>query len=202
MNVFDEYPSLENDRLLVRKMSAEDADALSDLANDPEVCRFLPAFLYEQKYADIREVLSKMDEECFETRESVLMGIYLKEDPGTLVGIAEIYGFEASKPKVSIGYRLRKQYWRKGIAGDAVGLLKAYLMERTGVKTITAHVMQENKGSARVLIKNGFVKLFPNCLEDWGFAEKVLIDKYVFKRRWLSMTPEEITEETGVEYAE
>ena len=64
-------------------------------------------------------------------------------------------------------------------------LLKRYLIEEAGVRTITAHVMVDNTVSSIPLLKCGFRKLYPGCVEDWGREEPVLVDKYVFKRRWM-----------------
>ena len=123
MKLFEEYPTLESDRLIIRKMTMDDADALGELSHNPKVYRYLPTFLYEQKYDDPREVLEKMDAECFETKKAIMMGIYPKDGPGLLAGIAEVYALEERKPKVSIGVRLNEPYWGKGYATETVGLL-------------------------------------------------------------------------------
>ena len=60
------------------------------------------------------------------------------------------------------------------------------LIDDAQVRTITAHVMPENKASAKVLSKNGFVNLYSNVPEDWGFGKLSPTDKYVFKRRWIT----------------
>ena len=41
-----------------------------------------------------------------------------------------------------------------------------------------------------VLDKAGFVLLYPNCWEDWGRGENVLVDKWVYKRRWRETGPD------------
>jgi len=81
MKLFDEYPYIETDTVVLKKMSAADADALSDMVKNEQLYRYLPTFLYEQKYEDIREMLAKMDEECFLPKESLLLGIYVMKNP-------------------------------------------------------------------------------------------------------------------------
>ena len=184
MDLFDKYPILQDDVLTIRRMSFSDEKALKDLTEEKDVYRYLPTFLYEQKYEDKYQVIKRMDEECMDSRESVLMGIYLKEDPKTLIGIAEIYGYRQEKNKASIGYRLRKQYWGRGLATRTAALLKDYLFTEIGIRTITAHVMKENLASAKVLIKNGFFNKYPDNIEDWGFDEPVLVDKYSIRNRF------------------
>lgn len=188
MKLFEEYPEIGNDVLLLRKMRMEDAPALQALAEDLEVYRMLPTFLYEQKYADKREVIARMDEECFRTKDSILLAVCRAETPEEMIGIAEIYGYEADREKVSIGCRLSSSCWGQGIATQVIRLLKAYLLEETEIRTITAHILPDNHASAAAAEKNGFRKLYADVPEDWGFAELTRTDKYVFKRRWLSET--------------
>ena len=183
---FDEMPHIEGEHVILREMCAADAPALAEFARSEAVYRLLPTFLYEHKYDDAAYAIEHMRAECFDTKESILLAICLREAPDALVGIAEIYALEEGKPKVSIGYRIAQPYWGRGIATEVVSLLKGYLLDQTTTRTITAHVMEENVASARALAKNGFLPLFTVCVEDWGRDEPVLVDKYVFKRRWLA----------------
>ena len=59
------------------------------------------------------------------------------------------------------------------------------------MRTITAHVIPANGGSARVLEKNGFRRLFSNIPEDWGWDELIPVDKCVYKRCWDEGFPED-----------
>ena len=178
--LFREYPVLEDDVIIIRKMADEDADAIAEMCSQKEVYRYVPTFLYEQKYEDKHEVIANLDRECFNTKEGILMGVYLKETGG-FTGIAEFYAYEPERRKCSIGLRLMKQYWGMKIATRAERLMIDYLLDEANMRVITGHVMQENKASIAVLIKSGFEKKYSGILEDWGFDEPVLIDKYVIK---------------------
>lgn len=189
MDLFDEMPRLEGERVLLREFVDADAPALSDFIHSEAIYRLLPTFLYEQKYDDPHQTIARMREECFETKESVLLAICLREAPDQMIGIAEIYAYEPRKPKASIGGRLSQPYWGQGIATEVFGLLKRYLLDEVHMRTITAHVMKGNAASAGALRKNGFVRLYADVWEDWGRGEPVLIDKYVYKRRWETQGP-------------
>ena len=185
VKLFDEMPRIEGEHLILREMAASDAPALSELAHSDEVRRFLPTFLYEQLGDDPVATIEHMREKCFDTKESILLAICDRAAPDVMMGIAEIYAYEERKPKASIGVRILEAYWGRGIATEVAALLKRYLIEEAGVRTITAHVMVDNKVSPIPLLKCGFRKLYPGCVEDWGRGEPVLVDKYVFKRRWM-----------------
>ena len=199
--LFTEYPVLENERIILRKMTMDDAEGLGDLSHNLRVYRYLPTFLFEQKYDDPREVIARMDAECFDTKESILLGVFFR--PGAaagsgaavgsgavaagrspLLGIAEIYNYEPHKAKASIGCRLNDRYWGKGIATDVVHLLRDYLTEEIGLRTITAHIMCENGASARAAEKNGFLNKYPDLYGDWGFPQLTHTNKYVYKSEW------------------
>ena len=184
--LFDRFPYLEGDRLILREWTAEDAPALEEILRDPEVYRFLPTFLYEQSCEDVRGMIASSREKCFDTRDSILLGIYLKNDPDRVIGIAEIYNYEPQKEKASVGYRLNRRFWGNGVASETTALLVDYLIGRTDVRKITAHVMAENAASSRVLEKNGFVLRWTGLREDWGRGEPVLVNKYMYK-----LTPEQ-----------
>ena len=54
-----------------------------------------------------------------------------------------------------------------------------YLYEETDTEIITASVMSENTGSNRMVEKNGFTLVVHNALEDWGFDEPAVVDKWI-----------------------
>ena len=189
MDLFDEMPRIESERLVLREMVPQDAEALASLSTDEEVYRLLPTFLYEQKYSDPLTVIDRMRTECFDTKDSILLATCLQSAPDQMIGIAEMYAYEPRKPKVSIGYRLARSHWNQGIASEVAGMLKRYLLDEVHMRTITAHVMCQNAASARALEKSGFVCLYPHVWEDWGRGEPVLIDKWIYKRRWADQEP-------------
>jgi len=52
-----------------------------------------------------------------------------------------------------------KSYWRKGIATEALALFLEEIVPRFSLKTVGAFAYCSNAASARVLEKNGFIKL-------------------------------------------
>ena len=172
---FQTVPTLQSERLILRRLTQADAEALDRLAHSDAVYRYLPTFLYEQKYPDIHRVIDGLYDECL--RESLILGIFLKEDE-TFCGLAEMYAFRDKIHKISIGYRLAEPYWGRGIASETVALMTGYLFHEAGMKIITASTMIENKASARVLMKNGFSLVHISIDEDWGYEAPTATDKW------------------------
>ena len=179
VQLFEEIPYLEDDAIVLKRIEDADADALHELAVDEQVYRYLPTYLVERLYSDPHEALRQIYGPVFEQRESLFLGIYLKED-GSFCGIVELYDYREHLNKVSLGYRLLSRYWGRGIASRAVALVIDYLSTQTNVETLTADTMVENAASARVLEKNGFIGTARGVGEDWGYELPTAADKWFY----------------------
>ena len=177
MKLFDEIPTMENERLQVRKLNDADAEDLRNLAHSSAVYRYLPTFLAEQQDEDPHLVIQKLYTDYFQARESLILGIFLK-DTKAFCGLAEFYGCRHALHKTCIGYRLAEPCWGQGIATETVALMVDYLYTRTDTRVITASTMIENRASAHVLEKNGFLKIAAAVPEDWGYDRPVIADKW------------------------
>jgi len=97
--------------------------------------------------AFIQHAISQEPERLFAiaTPDKAIGGIGLM--PGEL-----IHRFSAE-----LGYWLGEPNWNKSIMSEAIGVLVAWAFEQTEIKRVCAKPYGRNKGSARVLEKNGFV---------------------------------------------
>ena len=172
--LFSEIPYLRNERIILKKITLSDEAKLKELVSSPLVYRYLPTFLYEKKYPDVRYVIRHLYDECFQ--ESIILGVF--ENDG-FCGLAEMYGYRASIHKISVGYRLLESCWGRGIATEALQLMVAYLYDETDIEIITASTMTENQASANVLRKNGFSLVVHAAEEDWGYERPALADKWI-----------------------
>lgn len=171
---FSQVPCLRGPRVTLRGLELRDAASLQELAGSPRVYRYLPTFLFEQKYDSAEEVIRRLYTECLQ--ESLILGIFLGED---FCGLAEMYGYRAPFHKISIGYRLLERYWGQGIASEALRLMVSYLYGETGIKIITASTMIGNRASARVLRQNDFKLIVHDADEDWGYETPTRTDKWI-----------------------
>ena len=172
--LFSEIPCLESPRLVLKQLTDEHAQDLYELAHSERVYRYLPTFLFEQKYDDIHYVIRRLYDECF--RESIILGVF-EED--RFCGLAEMYGYRDPIHKISVGYRLLERCWGRGIATEALGLMIHYLYDETDIEIITASTMVKNQASAAVLRKNGFDLVSSGVGEDWGYDQPTIADKWI-----------------------
>ena len=62
---------------MLKRIGIDDAEGLQELVSNPAVYRYLPTFLFEKKYPDVRKVIALLYTECF--KESIITGIYTDE---------------------------------------------------------------------------------------------------------------------------
>ena len=176
-NLFEEIPVIENERLILKRLTYDDTDGIRELTEDPEVYKYLPTFLFEKQFDDLHEMTDKLYGDCFKAKDSLILGICLKEE-GSFCGLAEFYAYKKELHKTCIGYRLMRNCWGRGIASETVSLMLGYLFNETDVEIVTASTMVGNKASARVLEKNGFINTAKAVPEDWGYPVPTLADKW------------------------
>ena len=172
--LFSEIPYLKGNRLTLKRLTRADRSGLQELVDSPRVYRYLPTFLFEQKYPDIGYVIDHLYDECW--KESIILGVFLGDE---FCGLAEMYGYRDPIHKISVGYRLLERYWGKGIAKEALGMMIEYLYDETDIEIITASTMVENQASANVLKKNGFQMVVHAVDEDWGYDKPTVSDKWI-----------------------
>ncbi len=175
--LFDEIPQIKSGGVIIGRITEKDAGALGDMMQSAAVYRYLPTFLYEKQFSDPRIAIRGIYGDIYCAKESLLLGIYLPERM-QFCGIAEFYGYKDSLHKTCIGYRLSDRYWGRGIATQAVAGMVSYLYTETDIEIITASTMIENRASARVLEKNGFLMTARAVPEDWGYPESTAADKW------------------------
>ena len=172
--LFSEIPHLKGERIVLRGLVPADAASLAELVNSPKVYRYLPTFLFECRYPDMKTVIDRLYSECWQ--ESIILGVFMEE---AFCGLAEMYGYREPIHKISVGYRLLERCWGRGIATEALGLMINYLYGETDIEIITASTMTANQASANVLRKNGFQLVVHGADEDWGYETPTAADKWI-----------------------
>ena len=141
-------PKLETEKLILRKFTKDDLDALFLILKDEEVNKFLPWYpmknleetkrFYEERYA------AKYAEP-----QAYAYAICLKSDNYPIgyikVDISDSY---------DLGYGLRKEFWHQGIVSEAAQALTEQL-KKDGIPYITATHDINNPRSGGVMKRIG-----------------------------------------------
>ena len=179
--LFEVFPMLESDMLVIRKMVADDADALNEITSNDHVYRYIPPFLYKKSRGNLLAAIRNLGGRDFEKKRLLVAGIYRKEESDYLIGLAEIFDYKKRISQVTIGYRINENYWHMGIATETVRLLVKHLCGDMGIQTLKAFVMPENIYSEKVILKNGFAKEAETMQgQNWGGKEKVFLHEWTY----------------------
>lgn len=179
VELFDTFPYLENDKVIIRKMEVKDVKALAEITNNDNVYKYIPPFLYKKSNKVLETAIKNLSGRDFDKKKLIIAGIYLKNNPDKLVGLAEMFDYKKRESKITVGYRLNEDYWNKKITTNALKLIMEYLVNGVGVETLQAFVMPENLYSSKVLLHNGFVKEnYTSQEKNWGSQEIVTVDVY------------------------
>lgn len=76
------------------------------------------------------------------------------EDGNELVGVISLINISADS--ADIIYAVHPDYWGKGYAAQAIGMVADYAFSVMDIKEINADVLPGNMASQKVLLKNGF----------------------------------------------
>lgn len=152
-SVFDEFPEIETENLILREILPDDAEAIFRIFSDDEVTRYYDLSTYttiEQAY----ELIDFFDE-SFELERAIRWGITRKSD-GLLVGTCGYVWLRTYRGE--IGYELARPYWRQGIMTEAVDAIVDFGFRELGLNRIEALTMVDNVASVALLRKVGFVQ--------------------------------------------
>lgn len=174
--LFEVIPHITDSTITLQQVSLHDADALGKLMNDAKVYEYLPTFLLEKQYEDPKNVIRHMYTDAFDNKQSLFLGIYTK---GKFAGLAELYNYNEKLHLVHLGYRLLPDFWGQGLASRTVQLIVNYLYNQTDIEILCASTLPGNKGSEKVLKKNGFDMVVSDSDEDWGFGSMTPTTKWI-----------------------
>lgn len=180
--LFEIFPYLENDKIIIKKMELSDVEALAQISNNDNIYRFIPPFLYRKSNKALETAIKNLGKRDFEKKKLIIAGIYLKDDPNRLIGLAEMFDYKKRENKITIGYKVNEDYWNKKIATNTLKLMVDYLVNEIGITTLNAFVMPNNIYSSKILLNNGFVKENYTIQEkNWGGQELVSVDVYTYR---------------------
>ncbi|WP_046228394.1 GNAT family N-acetyltransferase [Paenibacillus dauci] len=148
-------PELDTDRLILRRLTADDIERWWEYASDPQVITYLYGSPQIKEYQALQpDRLGRRVEEAFRSMTSIHFAVTSKED-GTMYGVCSFQRWDEHAARAEIGFALSQPFWGKGYATEAVGRLVTFGFEEMGLSHIVGRCHVKNQLSIRVLEKNG-----------------------------------------------
>ena len=174
---------LETDRLLLRPVKSEDLKRFYELLNDPEVAAStfsIPHPLSPQKAKRWLNYYVDSSQHGNDRHWAIIN----KSDP-TMIGMVNVYDFDAKKIQAEIGFWIGKEFWAMGYGSEAVKAVVHFLMSTLLVNRLIATYQSSNLASARILKKAGLepyrtVRILNRKTGRWIIVRQVAIEAHSF----------------------
>lgn len=141
-------PTIKTERLILRKFTKDDAQALFEILNDPEVNIFLPWFA-SKSLDETKVFLQKRFLSYYDKPSIYRYAICLQED-----NIPIGYAWLSDNESCDFGYGLKKEFWHMGIVTEAAKAVVERI-KNAGYRYITATHDINNPRSGNVMKKIG-----------------------------------------------
>lgn len=146
--------TLETNRLILRRFTLEDAQAMfNNWANDEEVTKFL-TWLPHQNVVVTKSIVSSWVDE-YEKDNFYQWAIILKDNGSEPIGCIGTVGQNDDIQMVHIGYCMGKAWWHQGIMSEALAEVISYFFHEVQMNRIESCHDVLNPHSGDVMKKCG-----------------------------------------------
>lgn len=143
-------------RLKLRKLTFDDVQSVfSHLKSDERITDNLVSAAHteiEQTRIMVEEIINQYDNPGFYD-----WGIELNES-NELIGLIDLYDFDAEEPKCNVGYLLGFKWWNQGYGTEALAAVVDFAFNKINIKEISATHNTDNPASGRIMEKVGMTK--------------------------------------------
>ncbi len=164
--VFSDLPTLETERLVLRKLNLADAPDMFEFGSDPQVVQYTTWQVHssiQDAQAFLRSVVER-----YAGGQVAPWGLVLKNE-SKLIGTCGFVTWLPNFARAEVGYALSRRYWGRGLMTEAVRAVVAFGFLTMQVNRLQAVCDVDNTASAHVLEKVGMT--YEGTLREYGFAK-------------------------------
>lgn len=153
MIIYAGTPTLETDRLVLRKIELTDAQSVFDhwLSDDRVMDNLIKGAhkSVSETIERVTEIVSKYD-----TQEFCYWGIELKAS-GELIGAIDLFNFDNMTENCDVGYSIGYKWWNKGYGTEALRAVIKFGFRHMKIHKISAAHNTDNPASGKIMRKVG-----------------------------------------------
>ena len=144
---------LETERLILRRLTVEDAQFILTLLNEPSFLRYIG----DKKVRNVDDARRYILDGPVASYDRNGFGLYLVElkdshAPAGMCGLLK----RDDLPDADIGFAFLPDFWNKGFALEAAKAVLNYAQKELNLKRVLAIVNPDNESSIKLLQKLGF----------------------------------------------
>lgn len=91
--------------------------------------------------------------------------LMIVRDINEVIGIIDIFSFDARYGRAEVGLVIRKDFRKRGIGGKALSLMETHCFNRIGLHQLYAYIPVDNMASRRLFCTAGYMEC--GILKDW-----------------------------------
>ncbi|ASS74185.1 GNAT family N-acetyltransferase [Tumebacillus algifaecis] len=149
-------PTIETDRLILRKLKLSDAQSVFDnWLSDERVTDNLIRGAHKTVFETIERVTVIVG--GYDSPEYCYWGIELKGS-GELIGAIDFFNLNTTTENCDVGYALGYKWWNQGYGTEALRAVVEFGFERMNIHKISAAHNLDNPASGKVMRKIGMVQ--------------------------------------------
>ena len=168
---------IEGNNLRLRKVVIADVnDNYYRWMNDPDVNKYMETRFNHQSIKDIEQYVQRMNEDP----DGLFMAI-IHKDNDLHIGNIKLGPISEVHRRGELSFFIGdKQFWGKGFATEAVGLLTDYGIRKLGLLKVTAGCYSNNMAAQRVFTKLGYI--VEGIWERHYICEDEMVDRICYAR--------------------
>ncbi len=152
LDIFSNLPTIETERILLRKMSLNDAKDMFEYAQDSQVSKYITWYAHhsiQDSKLFLQDTINN-----YQNNQVSSWGIVHKAEQ-KFIGTAGFIDWNIEQARAEIGYTLSGKYWGKGYMTEVVNAIIYFGFTTMMLNRIEARCVIENIASARVMEKVG-----------------------------------------------
>jgi len=166
---------LETERLLLRRLTMADLDALAVLYRDPDVRRYFPdgVLTYDQTRAELEWII-----DVYYGRYGYGLWATILKENGAFIGRCGLLPWEiGGRTEVEVAYLLGPDHWGRGLATEAARAIAEHAFATLPVDRLICLLDPANDASRRVAAKVGMTLLWDDYVDEYGHSHVYAIDR-------------------------
>ena len=142
---------LETERLVLRRLTEDDADNLFELDSDPEVMRYLNNGRTHTREEIVEKVLPHYLDHYVRYGEDFGFWAAIEKATRAFLGWFHFRPYRGAVDEIELGYRLVRAAWGKGFASEGSRALIRKGFTELGVEKVVADTLASNVRSLQVM---------------------------------------------------
>jgi RimJ/RimL family protein N-acetyltransferase len=142
-------------RVCVRSVSESDLPSLLEINSDAEVVQYLGHGPW-QTIAEAKAWFARISKQ--QSAGSALEFVIVEKQTAKVIGRCGLFDYDPVDAQASLGYILRRDYWRKGYMREALTSLISCAFKDMGLRRLEAKVEAPNTASSSLLRRLGFTQ--------------------------------------------